>query len=56
MTRTPAGVAHGRSRAPALRIEDLSVSYRDVVALEQVTLEVPRGGACGLVGMNGSGK
>lgn len=56
MTTAPADVAHGGSRAPALRIEDLSVSYRDVVALEQVTFEVPRGGACGLVGMNGSGK
>lgn len=42
--------------APALRVEGLTVRYREVVALEDVHLEVAVGEACGLVGMNGSGK
>ncbi|WP_182111510.1 MULTISPECIES: metal ABC transporter ATP-binding protein [unclassified Actinotalea] len=41
---------------PALRVRDLTVRYRDVVALEDVAVDVAPGVACGLVGMNGSGK
>ncbi|EYR62084.1 ABC transporter ATP-binding protein [Actinotalea ferrariae CF5-4] len=48
-TGTPAGT-------PALRVRGLGVRYREVVALEDVDLEVGVGEACGLVGMNGSGK
>ena len=48
-TGTPAGT-------PALRVRGLGVRYREVVALEDVDLEVGVGVACGLVGMNGSGK
>lgn len=41
---------------PALRVTGVTVRYREVVALEDVDLEVAVGQACGLVGMNGSGK
>lgn len=41
---------------PALDVRGLTVRYRDVVALEDVTVQVAQGQACGLVGMNGSGK
>nr|WP_297426029.1 metal ABC transporter ATP-binding protein [uncultured Actinotalea sp.] len=41
---------------PALRVAGVTVRYREVVALEDVDLEVAVGEACGLVGMNGSGK
>lgn len=41
---------------PALEVRDLTVRYREVVALEDVRLTVEAGQACGLVGMNGSGK
>ncbi len=47
--RTPVGVA-------ALQVAGVTVRYREVVALEDVHLEVGVGEACGLVGMNGSGK
>lgn len=42
--------------ATALRLTGLSVSYRDVVALDGVDFELTEGVACGLVGVNGSGK
>lgn len=42
--------------APALAVRGLTVAYREVVALEDVTVDVAAGRACGLVGMNGSGK
>jgi manganese transport system ATP-binding protein len=42
--------------APALRVSGVTVRYREVVALEDVDLQVAEGEACGLVGMNGSGK
>ncbi|WP_166868350.1 metal ABC transporter ATP-binding protein [Salinibacterium sp. ZJ70] len=41
---------------PAIRIEDVHVSYGEVVALDGATLDVPWGQVTGLVGMNGSGK
>lgn len=40
----------------ALRITGLTVRYGDVLALEDVDLEVAPGAACGLIGANGSGK
>ncbi|MFZ2173611.1 MAG: metal ABC transporter ATP-binding protein [Rhodococcus sp. (in: high G+C Gram-positive bacteria)] len=42
--------------APAVRVESLSVRYRDVVALDGASLTLEAGNVCGLVGMNGSGK
>lgn len=41
---------------PALDITDLTVRYRDIVALDRVTLTLGAGTVCGLVGVNGSGK
>lgn len=42
--------------APAITVENLSVKYNDVVALDRVTVTVPRATICGLIGVNGSGK
>ena len=42
--------------APAIEIENLTVRYPDVIALESVSLTIPVGSIVGLVGMNGSGK
>lgn len=42
--------------APALAVTEVSVSYGDIVALADVSLEVAPGLVCGLIGMNGSGK
>lgn len=40
----------------ALELHRLRKSYRDVVALDGLTLRVPRGSVFGLVGRNGAGK
>lgn len=40
----------------AIEIEHLRKAYRDVVALDDVTFQVPRGSIFGLVGRNGAGK
>ena len=42
--------------SPALRVEGVSFRYGDVVALSDLSLEVPRGRVAGLIGPNGSGK
>lgn len=41
---------------PALEVSGLRVRYRELLALDDVDLVVPRGRAVGLVGVNGSGK
>lgn len=41
---------------PALRVEGVSVRYRDVTALVDTSLTLEAGRVCGLVGVNGSGK
>ncbi|MDH6292592.1 metal ABC transporter ATP-binding protein [Rhodococcus opacus] len=41
---------------PAVEVQDVTVHYGDVLALEQVSLALHPGRVCGLVGMNGSGK
>ncbi len=53
--RTPAAAAAGAG-TPALEVRDLTVRYREVLALDAVSVTVEAGQACGLVGMNGSGK
>ncbi|WP_028647692.1 metal ABC transporter ATP-binding protein [Nocardiopsis sp. CNT312] len=41
---------------PAIEVTDATVRYGDVLALDGVSLTVPRGRVCGLLGTNGSGK
>src|SRR5271157_5880159 len=41
---------------PAIRIENLTKRYRDQVALDGLSLEVPEGSVFGLLGENGAGK
>lgn len=42
--------------APAIDVDNLTVRYGEVTALEGASLTLARGTVCGLVGMNGSGK
>lgn len=44
------------SSSPAVGLRDLTVVYRDVVALERVTVEVAAGKVTGIIGPNGAGK
>src|SRR5579863_10655708 len=48
MSLTPSG--------PALRLRNLRKTYRDVVAVDGLDLEVRRGECFGLLGPNGAGK
>lgn len=41
---------------PAFRLEKVSAGYRGRPVLDQVDLELPRGGILGLIGPNGAGK
>ena len=41
---------------PAIVVQDVTVHYGDVLALDRASLVVQSGRVCGLVGMNGSGK
>jgi len=41
---------------PAIRIENLTKRYRDQVALDGLSLDVPEGSVFGLLGENGAGK
>jgi branched-chain amino acid transport system ATP-binding protein len=43
-------------KEPLLRIEEVSKHFGRAYAVDGVSLEVERGGICGLVGPNGSGK
>ena len=40
----------------AIRVENVSVHYGEVHALDHVDLTLNSGSVCGLIGMNGSGK
>ncbi|WP_127783515.1 metal ABC transporter ATP-binding protein [Rhodococcus sp. X156] len=41
---------------PAIEVDEVTVRYGEVLALDRATLSVAPGRVCGLVGMNGSGK
>ncbi|KUM35456.1 metal ABC transporter ATP-binding protein [Arthrobacter sp. EpRS71] len=41
---------------PAIAVEDVTVHYGDVLALDKASLTLNHSRICGLVGMNGSGK
>lgn len=41
---------------PAIHVQDVTVHYGDVLALDRATATIQAGRVCGLVGMNGSGK
>ncbi len=43
-------------RRPAIRIEDLTMSYRETPVLWDVDLEIPQAVLCAVVGPNGAGK
>lgn len=42
--------------APAIDIENITVSYNDLLALESVTCTLEHGTICALIGTNGAGK
>ena len=42
--------------APAIVAEGLRKTYGDVIAVDEVSLQVPRGSVLGLLGVNGAGK
>jgi branched-chain amino acid transport system ATP-binding protein len=48
--------APGRSTAPLLQVEDVSVRFGGVVALDGLSFTVPRKSISGLIGPNGAGK
>ncbi|WP_298456660.1 metal ABC transporter ATP-binding protein [uncultured Cellulomonas sp.] len=48
--------AWSHATAPAIDVRGLTVRYGDVLALDDVTMELGRGRVGGLIGLNGSGK
>lgn len=40
----------------AIEVKDVTVEYNGLKAIIDVSLDIPRGAICGLVGMNGAGK
>lgn len=41
---------------PAIKVDNLSFNYKNIKAVDQLSLEVPRGISFGVLGPNGSGK
>ncbi len=52
----PLGGAAATQAAPVLSVRELSVHYGGVVAVDQVSFEVPGGAIVALIGPNGAGK
>jgi branched-chain amino acid transport system ATP-binding protein len=50
------GAAQMRLPDAALRVEDVTVRFGGLVALDGLSFSVPRGAICGLIGPNGAGK
>ncbi len=46
----------GNAPAPAIVAEELRRTFGDVVAVDNISLAVPRGTVLGLLGVNGAGK
>jgi ABC-2 type transport system ATP-binding protein len=56
MSGTATGTAAGSGPAAAIRISDLTKSYRGEPAVKRLSLTVPEGAVFGLLGENGAGK
>ncbi|MBX6387564.1 MAG: ATP-binding cassette domain-containing protein [Frankia sp.] len=52
----PAAAAASTTPTPLLRVSELRVDYRGVVAVDGVSLEVPEGQCVAVIGANGAGK
>ena len=53
--RVPEALSNGAAKA-ALRLRDLRKTYKDVVAVDGIDLDVRAGECFGLLGPNGAGK
>jgi len=56
MNEVATGNGAGRQNEPAIRLDRLTKRYGDFVAVDGMTLEVPRGRLFGFLGPNGAGK
>ncbi len=54
--RAASGKSVSPAPGPALRVEGLTKSFGEVIAVDGLTLEVPRGTVFGFLGPNGAGK
>jgi branched-chain amino acid transport system ATP-binding protein len=50
------GITAGPERAPKLFVENLSLRFHGIVALDSLSFTVNQGAVCGLIGPNGAGK